>query len=85
MSRGIVDINQDMEDPIRREFDMAVLNAFGIGRYFDNIITSLKAMRKIRKAVRQHTVELRPLRGLERQETLREVVIGMAADSYTPN
>jgi hypothetical protein len=85
MSRGIVDINQDMEDPVRREFDMAVLNAFGIGRYFDNIITSLKAMRKIRKAVRQHTVELRPLRGLERQEPLNEIVLERAAESELPN
>ena len=85
MSRGIVDINQDMEDPVRREFDMAVLNAFGIGRYFDNIITSLKAMRKIRKAVRQHTVELRTLRGLERQEPLNEIVLERAAESDTLN
>ena len=85
MSRGIVDINQDMEDPVRREFDMAVLNAFGIGRYLDNIVSSLKAMRKIRKAVRQHTVELRPLKGFDSQESLREMVIGMAAESEYDN
>jgi hypothetical protein len=84
-SRGIVDINQDMEDSVRREFDMAVLNAYGIGRYFDNIVSSLKAMRKIRKAVRQNAVELRPLREFERQESLREMVIGMAAESEIPN
>ena len=85
MSRGIVDIDQDIEDPVRREFDMAVLNAFGIGRYFDNIVSSLKAMRKVRKAARQHTVELRPLRELGRQEPLREMVIGMAAESEISN
>jgi hypothetical protein len=85
MSRGIVDINQDMEDSVRREFDMAVLNAFGIGRYFDNIISSLKAMRKVRKAVRQHTVELRPLRGFYKQEPLREMAIGLVAESEIPN
>jgi hypothetical protein len=85
MSRGIVDINQDMEDPVRREFDMAVLNAFGIGRYFDNIVSSLKAMRKVRKAVRQQAMELRPLREFERQEPLREMVIGMAAENEYDN
>ena len=85
MSRGIVDINQDMEDPVRREFDIAVLNAFGIGRYFDNIVNSLKALRKVRKAVRQLTVELRPLRGFDKQEPLREMIIGMAAESETKN
>ena len=85
MSRGIVDINQDLEDPVRREFDMAVLNAFGIGRYFDNIVSSLKAMRKVRKAVKQHTVELRPLRGFDRQEPLNEIVLERAAESELPN
>ena len=85
MSRGIVDINHDMEDPVRREFDVAVLNAFGIGRYFDNIVGSLKAMRKVRKAVKQHAEELRPDRGFDRQEPLREMVIGMVAESYMPN
>ena len=64
---------------------MAFFNAFGIGRYFDNIITSIKAMRKIRKAVRQHTVELRPLRGLERQEPLNEIVLERVAESELPN
>ncbi len=53
MSRGIVDINQDLDSYERREFDMAVLNSYGIGRYYDNIIRSFKAMRKIRKAVKQ--------------------------------
>ena len=85
MSRGIVDINQDINDPIRQEFDMAVLNAFGIGRYFNNIVSSLKAMRKVRKAVKQHTVEPKPLKGFDRQEPLREMVVGMAAESDTLN
>ena len=70
---------------VRREFDMAVLNAYGIGGYFDNIVRSLKAMRKVRKAVRQHVVELRPLGEYDRQEPLREMVVGMAADSEIPN
>jgi type I restriction-modification system DNA methylase subunit len=85
MSRGIVDINQDMEDPVRREFDMTVLNAFGIGKYFVNIVSSLKAMRKVRKAVKEHTIELRPHRGLESHEPLDEMIIDIAAESETPN
>jgi type I restriction-modification system DNA methylase subunit len=84
-SRGIIDINQDMEDSVRRVFDMAVLNAFGMSGYYDNIVSSLKAMRKVRKAVRQHSVELRQLREFDRQEPLREMIIGMAAESETPN
>jgi len=42
-------------------------------------------MRKVRKAVRQHVVELRPLGEYDRQEPLREMVVGMAADSEIPN
>ena len=83
--RGIVDINQDMEDPIRREFDMTVLNAYNVGRYYENIISSLKAMRKIRKAVRQNNVELRPLRRFDRQEPLNGIAFGMAAEREMPN
>ena len=85
MSRGIVDINQDMEDPVRREFDMAVLNAFGVVRFFDNIVSSFKTMRKIRKAVKQHAVELRPLREIDRQEPLNDMFIGLAAESELSN
>lgn len=83
--RGIVNINQDLSDPIRREFDMTILNAFGIGNYFDRIVDSLKAMRKVRKAVKQHTVEMRPLRGRENHEPHIEQVISIAADSGFEN
>ena len=58
VERGIIDINQDIDDPIRQRFERVVLDAFGIGEYFDNIVSSLKAMRKIRKAVKQRVVEL---------------------------
>ena len=64
---------------------MAVLTSFGIGGYFDNIVSSLKAMRKVRKAVKQHAVELRPLRGFERQEPLDELVLGRAAEEEKPS
>ena len=58
--RGIVGINQDLNDPIRQEFDRAVLNAFGIGYYHDRIVDSLKTMRRIRKAVKQQTIQQPP-------------------------
>lgn len=49
------------------------------------IPSSLKAMRKVRKVVRQHEVELRPLREFDSQDPLREMVIEMAAESDSPN
>ena len=85
LSRGIVDINQDIEDPVRREFDMAVLNAYGIGRYFDNIVGCLKAMRKIRKAARQQTVLQSPTRDYDRREPFSEMVIESAAENEVAN
>ena len=84
-TRGIIDINQDIEDPIRLEFDMAVLNAFSIGRYFDNIVSSLKSMRKIRKAVKQHTIELKPIKEYNRQDSLNGIIIERAAESELLN
>lgn len=85
VERGILDINQDIDNPIRQEFERVVLDAFGIGEYFDNIVSSLKAMRKIRKAVRQTTVQLRLLRDSERQDPLYEHHIGLAAESEYTN
>lgn len=58
---------------------------FPLAPFYDNIVKSLKAMRKIRKAVRQHTVELRQLRESERQETLNEIALERAAESELPN
>ena len=78
--RGIVDISQDLNDPIRQEFDRAVLNAFGIGDYFERIVESLKAMRRIRKAVNQRVVELRPPRKNENHRLEIEQAIGLAAE-----
>ena len=54
--RGIVDFDQDMDDPIRQSFDLAVLRAFKIEEYYSIILDSIKSMRKIRKAVGQKTV-----------------------------
>ena len=85
VERGILDINQDIDDPIRQEFESVVLDAFGIGEYFDNIVSSLKAMRNVRKAVRETIAQLRPLRGSERQEPLYEQHIGLAAEGEYTN
>ena len=85
VERGILDINQDIDDPIRQEFERVVLDAFGIGEYFDNIVSSLKTMRKVRKAVRQTIVQLRPLRGSERSDNDLEQLMLMAAESQQEN
>lgn len=84
-ARGIVDINQDLNDPIRQEFDRTVLNAFGIESYYGRIVDSLKAMRRIRKAAKQHAAELRALRGDERYVPLTEQMLDHAADGNLPN
>jgi hypothetical protein len=81
VERGILDINQDIDDPIRQEFERVVLDAFGIGEYFDNIVSSLKAMRKVRKAVRQTIVQLRPLNDSGRYDSFDEQQMLMAAES----
>ena len=53
INRGIVGIEQDLADSARREFDMEVLNAYGIGNYYETIINSFMSMRRMRKTVRQ--------------------------------
>lgn len=61
IERGVTDVNQDLDDPVRREFDKSVLSAYGINDYYDNIVNSLKAMRKIRKAVKQESAQIRQI------------------------
>ncbi len=53
ISRGIKDIEQDLNDSLRKEFDRTILKAFGIVDYYDYIVSSLKAMRNIRKTAIQ--------------------------------
>jgi len=48
--RGIVDINKDFNDSIRKEFDRTVLNVFGIGNYYDRIVDSLKKNEENKKS-----------------------------------
>jgi hypothetical protein len=85
VERGILDINQDIDDPIRQEFERVVLDAFGIGEYFDNIVSSLKAMRKVRKAVRQTIVQLRSLNDSGRNDGFDEQLMLMAAENGQEN
>ena len=84
-ARGIIDINQEFNDPIRREFDTAVLDAFGIGDYYDRIVDSLKALRRIRKAVKQKANNLRPLRKSEEDKLQIELALERAAEEYMPS
>ena len=85
VERGIIDINLDIDDPIRQEFERVVLDAFGIGEYFDNIVSSLKAMRKVRKAVRQTIVQLRSLNDSGRNDGFDEQLMLMAAENGPEN
>ena len=85
VERGILDINQDIDDPIRQEFERVILEAYGIGNYYENIVSSLKAMRRIRKAVRQTIIQLRPIMVSERQEPLYEQHIELAAEGKYSN
>jgi len=79
--RGVTDVDQDLEDSVRYEFDKSVLNAFGISDYYDNIVNSLKAMRKIRKAVKQESILLRQPNDTGIHGSIDEQLILMAAES----
>jgi hypothetical protein len=85
VERGILDINQDLNDPIRQEFERVVLDAFGIGEYYDNVVESLKAMRRIRKAVTQRPIDLRALTEAERYNSLDDYQISIAAERGIEN
>ena len=83
IDRGILDVQQELSDPIRREFDMAVLNAYGIGNYYDIIVNSLKSMRRIRKAAKQKTVYLSLQSESEQHITPGDEYISLAAERNT--
>jgi hypothetical protein len=85
VERGILDINQDIDDPIRQEFERVVLDAFGIGDYFGNIVESLKTMRRIRKAVTQRPIVLQPLTEAERNNSLGDYQLSIAAERGIEN
>ncbi len=81
VERGILDINHDIDNPIRQEFERVVLDAFGIGDYFDNIVSSLKSIRKVRIAVKKDNVIQRTHNVIKFYETRQEFLNQMAADN----
>ena len=81
VARGIKDINQDLTDPIRQEFDRAVLNAYGIGGYLNNIVDSLKSMREIRKAAKEISGTLIPFAEAARNMSRSERFPSIAAEN----
>ncbi|MBE6255564.1 MAG: SAM-dependent DNA methyltransferase [Prevotella sp.] len=85
VERGILDIDQDIDDPIRQEFERVVLEAFGIEDYLDDIISSLKSMRRVRKAVKKTNVQMRTLNNRLIYDTNIEDQIPMAADCVSKN
>lgn len=85
VERGIIDIIQDIDDPIRQEFERVVLDAFGIGDYYDNIVSSLKVMRKVRKAVRQTYVQMSSPNDSGKYDGFDEQPILMAAENGPEN
>ena len=85
INRGIIDINQDLDDPVRQEFEKTVLSAFDISDYYDNIVNSLKAMRRIRKTVKQENAQMRQFDDSGRYDAFDEQPMLMAADSRTEN
>ena len=82
IERGIVDINQEFNDPIRRSFDMEVLNAFGLGAYYDTIVSSLISMRRIRKAVKVKEVKLLHEKTYVKRSEVEELPMGLTAEDY---
>lgn len=80
IERGVVDVEQDLADPIRKEFDMTVLNAYGLGRYYDTIVSSLKSVRSLRKTVRKNCEVLRQKADIKQYDTLNNLFVGLAAD-----
>lgn len=84
LERGIVDIDQDLADPKRKEFDKAVLNAFGIGKYHERIIDSLISMRRIRKAVKPTKAKVANI-GKSQIYKSNRPDLNIAADDYSNN
>ena len=78
--RGIIDINQELVDPIRQNFDRTVMNAFGIDEYHEKIVSSLKEMRRIRKAVRQNNMDYTFLNNNDVDKVVLESSLYHAAD-----
>lgn len=85
MARGIVDVEQDLQDPIRQDFDMTVLKAYGIEKYYDIIVNNLKSMRHIRKTVKQNILMQVRMPKNENNELQYETYLDKAAESGVEN
>ena len=85
MARGIVDVDQDLQDSIRQDFDKTVLRAYGIEKYYDIIVNNLKSMRHIRKTVKQNVTMQVHQPKKERYKPLYEAYFDKAADSDIEN
>jgi len=58
MDRKILDVDKELVDPLRKEFDLSVLRAYGVSEYYDMIVGSLKSLRNIRNAVKKKRVKM---------------------------
>ena len=85
IARGIVDVEQDLQDPIRQDFDKTVLKAYGIEKYYDIIVNNLKSMRHIRKTVKQNILMQVHMPKNEDHELQYETYLDMAAESDVEN
>ena len=85
MARGIVDVDQDLQDSIRQDFDKTVLRAYGIEKYYDIIVNNLKSMRHIRKTVKQNVTMQVHQPKKERYKPLYEAYFDKAAESDIEN
>lgn len=85
MERGVVDVEQDLRDPLRHTFDTTVLNAYGIGKYYYDIVESLKSMRRMRKTARLETINLRLLRESEQHRSMDVSFIPVVTEGNTEN
>lgn len=52
-SRGIMSIEEEMNDSAWREYNHTILRAYGIENYYTYICASLSSLRKVRKAVKE--------------------------------
>jgi len=85
MARGIVDVEQDLQDPVRQDFDKTVLKAYGIERYYDIIVNNLRSMRQIRKIVKQNILMQVRISKYEGHEPEYESYLDMVAESDVEN
>ena len=57
-SRGVINFDKELSDPKRYEYDLKVLRMYSLDKYYPIIIQSLKAMRNMRKTVKQNIIQI---------------------------